>query len=154
MAVNQKIIDNQLDKIDEFKKWFGTKEIGYLSEVMKKDEELLAITGGDYKGKNWIIIVSDLRVIFLKKTMLFGLKKLYIPMKKVVKINHKVGSSVGNLEIETEDGIEQIKNIRKKDIIKIYHIIQEFVERRDNRAKNKDKMSKDALSKLGNMIKK
>ncbi|EPS49988.1 hypothetical protein CFSAN002368_16300 [Clostridium botulinum A1 str. CFSAN002368] len=55
---------------------FGTKkEIKFLPEVLREDEEIKYMTSGFLDGNTWLVTCTNKRVIFLDKGMIFGLKQ-------------------------------------------------------------------------------
>ncbi|MCS4448526.1 PH domain-containing protein [Clostridium botulinum] len=62
---------------------FGTKkEIKFLPEVLREDEEIKYMTSGFLDGNTWLVTCTNKRVIFLDKGMIFGLKQKEIPLEK------------------------------------------------------------------------
>ncbi|MCJ8172883.1 PH domain-containing protein [Clostridium botulinum] len=79
---------------------FGTKkEIKFLPEVLREDEEIKYMTSGFLDGNTWLVTCTNKRVIFLDKGMIFGLKQKEIPLEKINSIAQQRGLLMGKLEI-------------------------------------------------------
>ena len=88
---------------------FGTKkEVSYLPEILNPDERVLGLISGFLDGNTWIIALTDRRVIFLDKGMLYGLKQRELPLDKINSISQKRGLLLGSITIQ--DGASAIKS--------------------------------------------
>ncbi|CAB1242689.1 Bacterial PH domain protein [Clostridiaceae bacterium BL-3] len=93
---------------------FGTKkEIKFLPQVLRKDEEIKYMTSGFLDGNTWLITCTNKRVIFLDKGMVFGLKQKEIPLEKINSIGQKRGLILGKIEIWHGASKILIENITK-----------------------------------------
>ena len=64
--------------------FFGTKkEIKELPNELQDNETIFYATSGMVDGNTYLIVCTNLRVIFLDKGMLYGLKKISIPLQQV-----------------------------------------------------------------------
>ena len=55
--------------------FFTKKELKHLPEILREGEQLLAFTSGIMDGNTWLISLTDRRIIFLDKGMIWGLKQ-------------------------------------------------------------------------------
>ena len=96
---------------------FGTKkEIRYLPEILAEDETLEGITSGLMGGNTWLIALTNKRIIFLDKGMIYGLKQKEIPLNKVNSIEQKTGIVFGEIGIWDGASQMQIKNVYKNTV--------------------------------------
>ena len=95
---------------------FGTKkEVSYLPEILNPDERVLGLISGFLDGNTWIIALTDRRVIFLDKGMLYGLKQRELPLDKINSISQKRGI-ITRFKLQLQDGDNlaiKIENIDK-----------------------------------------
>lgn len=123
MPVDPEIIKAQLNNLGDFYHFFTSKEIKYLPQILTEEENICGITSGFYENKTWLIVITDLRILFLDKGMFFGLKQIDLPLNHVSSISHKAGIFFGELQVSTSSGGKTIKNIAKRDVLKISSII-------------------------------
>jgi hypothetical protein len=148
MPASKEEIDLQLKNIGDFGKWFTKKEIKHLPEVLDKGEIIKAITSGMYDGTTWLIVVTEKRILFLDKGMIYGLKQVEIPIRQVSAISHKTGLIQGTIEISSSAGHQIIKNVLKTDAVKIARIISDLVESKTNGGISSSSTQTDVVSQL------
>ena len=127
MPVDKEIISEQLKALGDFDHFFTQREVHYLPEVMIQDEVVCGIASGIYEKKNWIIVVTNFRLLFLDKNLFFGLKQVDIPLPKIMSVAHSVGLFYGVIEIGLASGNKSIDRIPKKDVLKISAMITELL---------------------------
>jgi hypothetical protein len=127
MAVDQKSVDAQIKALGEFHEYFTRKEIGYLPQVLNGGENIRALTSGFHQGTTWLITVTDHRILFLDKGMLFGLKQFELPLRQISSITHNTGLMYGVITIATSGGRSEITQIPKREVVKIAGIISSLV---------------------------
>lgn len=127
MGVDASMVDSQIKALGDFHQWFTKKEIQHLPEVLSPGETIKALTSGFYEGNTWLVTVTDQRILFLDKGMLFGLKQVELPLRQISSISHKTGLMFGELHIATSSGKSLIKNIPKGEAAKIASIISSLV---------------------------
>jgi hypothetical protein len=132
MAVDKSLIDQQIANLGDFDQWFTKKERNHLHEVMVPGETIHAMTSGFLDGNTWLVTVTDRRVLFLDKGMIFGLKQMELPLSQISAISHKTGLLLGKIEVSTAGGTKLIDMIEKKDVTKVAQIISELVNRTRN----------------------
>jgi hypothetical protein len=129
MPVEKSVVEMQLAFLGSFSRWGTKKEIGYLHEVLVPDEGILAITSGFHDGNTWLVTVTDRRVIFLDKGMVFGLKQMEMPLSQISAVSHKVGLVLGRIEVSTSGGSKVIDNIDKTDVVKVAQILSDLINK-------------------------
>ena len=127
MGVDPSTVNAQIKALGDFHQWFTKKEIQHLPEVMTPGETIRALTSGYYDSNTWLITVTDQRILFLDKGMLFGLKQVDLPFHQISSISHKTGLVFGELHIATSSGKCLIKNIPKSEVAKISGILSSLV---------------------------
>lgn len=139
MAVEKSIVDRQIENLGDFDKYFTKKERNYLHEVLSPGEVIRAMTSGMVDGSTWLITITEKRVLFLDKGMLYGLKQLEILIPQISTVSHKVGMMFGEIEITASGDSKKIEMIEKKDVPKVSNIISNLMresKEEGNRANN------------------
>jgi hypothetical protein len=96
-----------------------------------------------------VATVTNKRVLFLDKGMLYGLKQLELPLQHISAVSHKTGLIFGKIEVATGGGIKKIDNIDKKDVVKVAQIISDLINKpKDSTVTNTEGTSNDVVSKL------
>lgn len=96
--------------------FFTKKELNYLPEVLQDGEEILAFTSGLMDGNTWLISLTDRRIIFLDKGMIYGLKQEAIPLNRVNAVSGSTGIIFGKLIITDGAKNREITNVWKKTV--------------------------------------
>jgi hypothetical protein len=108
--------------------FFTKKELHYLPEILQDGEQVLAFTSGLMDGNTWLITLTDKRLIFLDKGMLWGLKQTVIPLNKVNAVSCSTGIMFGEIHISHGSATQKIDNVWKKTVIKFTNIVQEQLD--------------------------
>jgi len=150
MAVDKKIVDEQIKKLGDFDQWFTKKEIRYLPEILDEDEEIKAMTSGVHEGNTWLIVVTTRRLLFLDKGMIYGLKQMEMPLAQITSVSHKTGLMFGEIEVDTAGGKKKIETISKKDVPKVAKIISDLIKELNNKSNSTNNTDKqlDIVSQL------
>ena len=110
---------------------FGTKkELRHLPEVLMDGEQVLRFSSGSMDGNTWLIALTDRRIIFLDRGMLFGFKQTAIPIDKISAVSGQTGLLFGSIEISEGTVTRQIKNVLKKSVLPFTNKVQEVMESR------------------------
>lgn len=126
--INETIKEMKL-RDTSFKSKLGTKkEVIELERILYDDERLSYICSGTYEGGTWLVTLTDRRIIFLDKGMLYGLKQKQIPLDKVNSVNYKRGMVFAKLFIEDGSGKTLvIGQIIKDDASEFVRIMDENI---------------------------
>lgn len=109
---------------------FGTKkEVRTLVELLKENENVLYATSGFVDGDTYLIVCTDVRLLFLDKGMIYGLKKFEYPFTKINSVNYKMGIVFGELEVHHGSTSILIKNIMKDTVERMSITIQDQIEK-------------------------
>lgn len=129
MAVDKEYVEKQLAKLNAKKRLGVGKELKHLHEVINKGENILGHTRGFYNGNTWLVCITDRRIIFLDKGMIYGMKQTEIPLKNVSAVNYETGMLGGNLTITAGGTDKKIGKMRKQDVKDICNLISEAAEK-------------------------
>ncbi|PTJ81257.1 hypothetical protein BUZ84_06805 [Mammaliicoccus sciuri] len=111
---------------------FGTKkEVKTLVQLLKKDETVLYATSGFVDNNTYLIVCTDVRLLFLDKGMIYGLKKFEYPFSKINSVSYKLGIVFGELEVQHGSTSILIKNITKDTVERMSITIQEQIEKNE-----------------------
>lgn len=114
------------------------KEFNYLLNILKGDETFEIYAEGIYDGNTWLIVLTNKRVIFLDKGMVYGLKVYEIPLNKINSISYSKGMVYGSLSVFHGSSNALIKNIRNE-------MVQPFAKKVDEQL---DKLKEDNNKKI------
>ena len=127
MALSKDVVDAQIKSVGLFDSFGTKKEIAFLPEIMRESEEILFLTSGFTDGNTWLITATNMRLIFLDKGFIYGLKQIEYPYDKISSISHKLGMLMGKISIGTSSGDVIIDNIAKADVSKMNEIISNHI---------------------------
>ena len=128
MAVPKKIVKKQINDLGAFDSWFAKKEIAqYLPEVLCEGETILFMTSGTYDRDTWLITVTDTRLIFLDKGMLFGFKRHELPYEQMRSISYSLGLTLASVSIDTSFDIVRIDNLQKTEALKLTELVSSYI---------------------------
>ncbi|WP_342754777.1 PH domain-containing protein [Pantoea sp. MBD-2R] len=103
---------------------FGTKkEFFHLPKILNASEQPLAIASGAMDGNTWLITLTNQRIIFLDKGMLFGVKQVDVNLRNVVSVGGKTGVLLGEIFISTSGQNYTIKNVQKGTVVPFTNLI-------------------------------
>ncbi|MER9262704.1 PH domain-containing protein [Mesorhizobium sp. M0619] len=90
----------------------------------------MAFTSGLMDGDTWLITLTDRRIIFLDKGMIYGLKQASIGLDKVNAVSGKTGLIFGLITIEDGASQRHISNVWKKTVVKFVNKVRDALEQR------------------------
>ena len=125
MAVDKEYVEKQLAKVNAKKRLGVGKELKHLHEVINKGENILGHTRGFYNGNTWLICITDRRVLFLDKGMIYGMKSAEIPLDNVSSVNYETGILVGSITVTAGGAEKKVGKLRKQDVKDISNLISE-----------------------------
>lgn len=121
--------------------FFTKKELNYLPEILREDEDVLAFSSGLMDGNTWLITLTNKRIIFLDKGMIWGLKQTAIDLEKINSISGKTGLIFGDIFIEDGAKERKITNVWKKTVKIFTNMVQDAIE--NNRKSNRQPQIKE-----------
>lgn len=109
---------------------FGTKrELKYLPQLLLDEEQVLAFSSGLMDNNTWLIVLTDRRVLFLDKGMLYGMKESSIPLDRINGVSGESGLLMGKIIINDGFAARQIKNVAKKSVRPFINRLQQELDR-------------------------
>lgn len=109
---------------------FTKKELYHLPEIVSAGEQIIAYTSGLMSGNTWLIALTDRRVIFLDKGIVYGLKQVIIDLDKINAVSCKTGLMFGEIAITDGASTKKISNVPKATAAPFAAKIQEALESR------------------------
>ena len=107
---------NRIAKAIGDSQFFTKRELKYLPEVLMEGEQILAFSSGFMDGNTWLIALTDMRIIFLDKGMIYGLTQTAIPLEKVNSIAGSTGMIFGTIEITAGSEVHKITQVWKQTV--------------------------------------
>lgn len=114
-------------------RFFTSKELDYLPRILDNQEQVLAFSSGLHKGNTWLIVLTNERVIFLDKGMLYGLKQSSIELERVNNFDSEKGLMFGRISIGSNAEVYEITNVWKKTVDPFTKKLREAVKAKQNR---------------------
>lgn len=108
--------------------FFTKKELNHLPEVLSDGEQVLAFSSGMMDGNTWLIALTDHRVIFLDKGMIFGLKQVSIELDKINAVSGKTGILLGDIYIQDGGKERRIQNVPKKTVLAFANKVRDALQ--------------------------
>ncbi|XBS70937.1 PH domain-containing protein [Acerihabitans sp. KWT182] len=100
------------------------KEFYLLPSILKDDENPLAVAVGLMGGNTWLITLTDQRVIFLDKGMVFGLKQVMVDLADILSVSHKTRMMTGSITLSTTRQQYLIENVMKGAVIPFTNLVE------------------------------
>jgi len=110
--------------------FFTKKELNYLPEALSDGEQVIAFTSGLMDGNTWLITLTDRRIIFLDKGMIYGLDQTTIDLDKINAVSGSTGIIFGKITIEDGASRREIDNVWKKTVKIFTNKVQDAIERK------------------------
>lgn len=119
------------------------KEVKELPMILKDNENIMYGTSGLYNNNTYLIVCTDLRLLFLDKGMIYGLKFHEFPFEKINSVSYKKGFLFGEIIIHHGSSSISIGSISKNAVSRMAETIQEQISIRESSMKpsNSGKMS-------------
>jgi hypothetical protein len=116
--------------------FFTKKELHFLPEVLQDGENVIAFSSGLMDGNTWLITLTDRRLIFLDKGMIYCLKQSFIPLDKVNSVSGQTGIFFGTISISHGSKTHKIEKVWKKTVRNFTNLVQEQLEIINNAVRN------------------
>lgn len=95
-------------------KMFGTrKEVNYLPQLLSDDEIIQYAASGLVEGNTVLIVLTQKRILFVDKGLLYGVQTSEIPLDMVNGVSSKSGVLLGEISVMNGVSWAHIKNIPK-----------------------------------------
>jgi hypothetical protein len=103
----------QIAKLPAASRLLGRKEICELPSILWDDEDVLDIVQGLYNNGNGILVSTQLRLVFVDKGLLYGLKVEDFSYEKVSSVQYETGLFFGTITIFTSGNKAVISQVDK-----------------------------------------
>lgn len=110
--------------------FFTKKELFHIPKVLADGEPVLAFSSGLMDGHTWLIALTDRRLLFLNKGLIYGLKQTSIELDKLNSVTAETGLFFGTIKIEDSAKQRKIENVLKKTVIRFTNKVREAAEAR------------------------
>ncbi|MDQ2129551.1 PH domain-containing protein [Leclercia adecarboxylata] len=128
---------------------FGTKkEFFHLPKILNTGEAPLAVASGLMDGNTWLITLTNQRVIFLDKGMIYGVKQVDINLKDIVSVGGKTGLLLGDIMISTAGQNYTVTNVQKGSVIPFTNLVNETRNKKNEPKSTNIQESDDFISRL------
>ncbi|GLS03488.1 hypothetical protein GCM10007860_06320 [Chitiniphilus shinanonensis] len=107
--------------------FFTKKELNHLPEVLADGEQVLGFCSGLMDGNTWLIALTDRRVIFLDKGLLYGLKQTTINLDKINAVTGETGLLLGRIRIQDGAAERTIDNVVKKVVVPFTNRVRDAI---------------------------
>jgi hypothetical protein len=133
MAVEPRIVEDQLVAIGEGDRWWREREVRELPSILNPDERIHAVVAGKLPkrlrpSRPWVIVVTSDRLICLKLGERFVRKQLDLPMARVTSIAHRVGLLSAKIIVVSGDRSQPIR-VSKSDALKLLGALSALIQR-------------------------
>lgn len=96
---------------------FGTKkEFLHLPKILADGETPIAVASGMMNGNTWLIVLTNSRVIFLDKGLLYGLRQVDVRLNDIASVSCETGLLLGSITISTTATNYTISNVIKRAV--------------------------------------
>ncbi|MDR1276400.1 MAG: PH domain-containing protein [Candidatus Accumulibacter sp.] len=128
--------------------FFTKKELNHLPEILLQGEQVLAFSSGFMNGNTWLVALTDRRIIFLDKGLIFGLTQETVDLDKINTVSGETGLILGKIAIQ--DGAIQriIDNVPKRSVLPFTNRVRDAIEARKNKQHAPAVPQDDVVSKL------
>lgn len=121
---------NRIARLTGDDQFFTRKELAHLPEVLANNEPVLGFCSGMMDGSTWLIALTDRRIIFLDKGLLFGLKQVSIDLDKVNAVTGSTRLVFGSIAIEDGARNRFINNVQKRTVVAFANLVRDAMEAR------------------------
>lgn len=97
-------------------RFFTTKELDVMPKILAPMEQVLSFSSGLMDGNTWLIVLTNERILFLDKGMLYGLKQTSIELENIVSIQGETGLMFGIIRISSAASPHEIRNVWKRTV--------------------------------------
>lgn len=114
--------------------FFTKKEVKELPNILRDEEIIMYATSGFMDGNTWLITLTNRRILFLDRGMIYGLKQVDMPIEKINSISYKKGLVFGSITIYHGSGNMEVKQISKTTIAPLTEAINKEIEEHNNKS--------------------
>ena len=115
-------------------RFFTKKELNHLPKVLMDGEQILAFSSGLMDSNTWLITLTDKRVIFLDKGLVYGLRQTTIPIDKISAVSGETGIIFQKITINSGHSENKITHVLKYTVLPFTNKLNEVIEARSSMA--------------------
>lgn len=104
------------------------KEVRYLPNLLRDNEEIYYITSGRLQGNTWLITCTNKRLLFLDRGFFFGTRTKEFRLEKINGVSYSENLIWGVINIEHGGNGFTIGGIKKRTVKKMAESIQKAIE--------------------------
>lgn len=97
-------------------RFFTTKELDALPGEVSPGEQVLSFSSGQLDGNSWLIVLTDERILFLDKGLLYGMKKVSIELNRISNIESERGLMFGKIVVGANGRLYPIEYVWKRTV--------------------------------------
>lgn len=97
-------------------RFFTTKELDALPGEVSPGEQVLSFSSGQLDGNSWLIVLTDERILFLDKGLLYGMKKVSIEINRISNIESERGLMFGKIVVGANGRLYPIEYVWKRTV--------------------------------------
>jgi len=114
------------------------KELIFIPSMLQEGEQVLAFTCGVMKGKRWLVTLTDMRIIFLNKGFIFGLKQIVVDLNNVNAASGETTMFSGRISFQDGAIIHTLESVWLKTVLPFSNKLRDVIElRRGMKAEKK-----------------
>ncbi len=120
--------------LDNIPAFLGKREISELPAILSDTEKINHMVQGTYDHGNGILVSTNIRLIFIDKGILFGLKVEDFPHEKISSIQYETGLIFGTIKISTSGNTAKIENVEKASARNFCEFVRNYISHiKDNK---------------------
>lgn len=119
MKLDKTHLLRQIQNVPDFTNLLTRRELRYIPKILGENEQVHGIAYGFHEGNVWLVVVTSLRLVFLYKRMLFGLKQKDYALKDIVSFSYRGGLPFGEIKFQNADGSKKAVKITHAKIHQI-----------------------------------
>lgn len=108
-------------------RFFTQEELFHLPKILMDEEQVLAFSSGLMDGNTWLIALTDRRVVFLDKGLLFGTRQTTVPIDKISAVHGQTGLFSGKIAIIAGGTEMTITKVLKHTVFPFTNKLQETI---------------------------
>jgi hypothetical protein len=111
-------------------RFFTARELNHLPRILMDGEQVLAFSSGLMDGNTWLIVLTDKRVIFLDKGLLYGLRQVSVDLDRINSVASNTGLLFGDILITDGARQRKIEDVAKRSVGIFTNKVQEAIDAR------------------------
>jgi hypothetical protein len=132
-ATQRKAEFKRLAQVTGDDQFFTRRELNHLPDVLASGERVIAFCSGLMDASTWLITLTDRRIIFLDKGLLYGLKQISINLEKINAVTGTTRLVFGSIQIEDGAQNRVIDNVPKRTVVPFSNAVRDAIERMKQR---------------------